>query len=53
MFGFTTSQTIEIIVMVVSIILYYCVIYSWQQNVWSFFFSVALVCLIVGNSTTI
>ena len=48
MYGFTTSQSIEIVVLIVSIIMYYCVNYYSQQNAWSFVFAVALLCLIVG-----
>ncbi len=53
MYGFTTSQSIEIVVLIVSIIMYYAVNYYSQQNAWSFVFAVALLCLIVGNSDVI
>lgn len=48
MLGLTSSQSIATVVLVASIILYYCQLTNWQQNVWIFFFAVALLCLIVG-----
>ncbi len=35
--------------MIASIILYFCVTTYAQQNIWSFFFAVALICFIVGK----
>lgn len=49
MLGMTSSQSIAMVVLVASIILYFCQLTNWQQNVWSFFFAVALLCLIVGK----
>jgi hypothetical protein len=49
MFGFTSSQTISIVVLVASVVLYFCGLTYSQQNVWLFVFSVAMLCLIVGN----
>ena len=46
---FTTSQWIEIVALVVSIVMYYCQLTTWQQDAWSYIFSIALICLIVGN----
>lgn len=46
---YSLSQKIEVIVMIASIILYFCGLTYSQQNVWSFFFSVALICFIVGK----
>ena len=50
MFGYTTSQTIEIVAIVVSLIFYFCGLTYAQQNAWLFIFGTALLCLIVGNS---
>ena len=49
MLGLTSSQTIATVVLVASVVLYYCQLTNWQQNVWIFFFAVALLCLIVGK----
>jgi hypothetical protein len=49
MFGFTGSQKIEIVVIVATVILYFCGLTYTQQNAWLFLFSVALLCLIVGK----
>jgi hypothetical protein len=48
--GYSMSQKIEIIVMIASIILYFAVTTYAQQNIWSFFFAVALICFIVGRN---
>jgi hypothetical protein len=52
MYGFSTSQSIEIVVLVSTVILYFCGLTHTQQNVWLFVFATALVCLIVGKSET-
>jgi hypothetical protein len=49
MFGYSTSQSIEITVLVATVILYFCGLTHTQQNVWLFVFATALVCLIVGT----
>lgn len=49
MFGFTSSQNIEMVVVIASLILYFCGITSEQQNAWIFIFSISLLCLIVGK----
>jgi hypothetical protein len=38
------------VVVVVSLILYFCGITGVQQNAWSYVFSIALTLLIVGNT---
>jgi len=48
--GFTTSQWIEIVVLVVSTVMYFCQLTTWQQDAWSYVFAIALMSLIVGNS---
>jgi Flp pilus assembly protein protease CpaA len=53
MYDFTTSQWIEIVVLLASVVMYYCQLTSWQQNVWSYIFSITLLCLIVGNPSPI
>jgi hypothetical protein len=50
MYGFSTSQSIEIVVLVSTVVLYFCGLTYTQQNAWLFVFSVALTCLIVGNT---
>jgi hypothetical protein len=47
--GYTASQKIEIVVLVASVVLYFCGLTYSQQNVWLFVFAVALTCLIVGT----
>jgi membrane-bound ClpP family serine protease len=49
MFGFSSSQKIEIVVIVASLILYFCGITYAQQNAWIYVFSIALLCLVVGT----
>lgn len=49
MSGFTTSQWIEIVVIVFSLVLYFCGITYAEQNGWIFIFSIALLCLICGR----
>lgn len=53
MFGFSSSQKIEIVVIVASLILYFCGITHAQQNAWIYVFSIALLCLVVGTHIAI
>ena len=49
MAGYSSSQKIEVTVMLVSIILYFCGLTFAQQNAWIYVFSVALIMWIVGT----
>jgi hypothetical protein len=49
MLGFTFSQSVAVWVMVASLIMYFAGITFAQQNAWSYIFSVALLCFIVGT----
>jgi len=49
MAGYTTSQWVEIVVLVISVVMYYAQLTVWQQDAWIYIFSIALTCLIVGN----
>lgn len=53
MYGFTTSQKIEIVVIVASLIMYFCGLTFAQQNAWSYIFSIALLMLVVGTIAAI
>ena len=50
---FTYSQKIEITIMIISLILYYCGLNDSQQNAWIYIFSLALTVWIVGISSLI
>ena len=49
MLGFTYSQWIEVVVMVFSLIFYFCGLTYAQQNGWSFVFATALSVFVVGT----
>jgi hypothetical protein len=49
MYGLTTSQSVEAVLLLVSIVMYFAGINSAQQNAWSYVFAVVLTCLIIGN----
>ena len=50
---YSTSQKIEITVMIVALIFYFCGLTSAQQNGWIYIFSLAMVCWIVGTYISI
>ena len=45
---YSYSQKIEITIMIVALIMYFCGITYAQQNAWIYIFSIALICWIVG-----
>jgi len=46
--AYSTSQKIEITVMIVALIFYFCGLTTATQNGWIYVFSLAMVCWIVG-----
>lgn len=50
MYGLTTSQSIAAITILATIVLYFAANTPLKQNAWIFFFAVAVICLVVGNS---
>ena len=53
MYGYTTSQKVAAISMLVSIVLYFGANSGLKQNVFIYFFGIALTMLIVGNDQLI
>ena len=49
MYGFSTSQSVAAISMLVSIVLYFGANSGLKQNAFIYFFGIALTMLIVGN----